>query len=509
MKRSTAVWKLVGSSGLLLALVLVVPLIVLPGAVMDSLREARKADLLQTGVLLAAGLDATLGADHAVGERLARAAVDDTELRSVTLWDARGEAVLSHGIAQQLTPSTQRPDQSVRIDGELAIIEVALGSTQHADWRLLATAPADGLAIQRFGEMSHRLPPRAGVMVLLWMVLISLVGGRVQRRLSALREAAEPLSEGTLNRAPLRDPRGDEIGAVADSLDSLQAQQRALLSFLERVADGDLAATLDLPGPLASAANRMAATQRQLVGDLHDTAVRLNTAAQQLGATARHQDGSAAEQSTALEETRRSAQSLLAATTEIGQHAGRVLELAEQTQTNSHTVAGQIGGVSSQAAQIAEIMELIKDISTRSDVLALNAALEGSRAGEAGRGFTHIARQMKNLAESVMESLRTIDELWRAISQATTASVLATEEATKLATTTTESARRISLILRQQRSGTEQVAQAVGQATRLAGGFVQGSREIVQATEDLTALADRLERQVLRFRLEQKGSRPQ
>lgn len=136
--------------------------------------------------------------------------------------------------------------------------------------------------------------------------------------------------------------------------------------------------------------------------------------------------------------------------------AQSMLENAESTQRNNQIITERIGELVSRSQRIAEILEVIKDIANKSELLALNAALEGTKAGEAGRGFSLVANQMQRLAENVMGSVRDIKQLTVAIREATNASVLATEEGTKLTADTTRSAREIAHIVHEQQGGSVQ-----------------------------------------------------
>ena len=81
--------------------------------------------------------------------------------------------------------------------------------------------------------------------------------------------------------------------------------------------------------------------------------------------------------------------------------------------------------------QIGKIVEFINGIADKSDLLALNAELEGTKAGDVGRGFSLVAAEMRRLAESVIESTREIERLIEEIRDATNAAVMATEAGVK------------------------------------------------------------------------------
>ncbi|MGC4113811.1 MAG: methyl-accepting chemotaxis protein [Myxococcales bacterium] len=132
-------------------------------------------------------------------------------------------------------------------------------------------------------------------------------------------------------------------------------------------------------------------------------------------------------------------------------------------------------------------------------MLALNAALEGTKAGEAGRGFSLVATQMQKLAENVMGSVRDIKELAATITQATQASVLATEESTKLAADTTQSARQIAQVIGQQQNGTEQVTLAMNEVSKIAQDTTEASVASVHCSQSLIALSETLQSLVNRI----------
>ena len=304
------------------------------------------------------------------------------------------------------------------------------------------------------------------VIAVVGLLIGGLLGGQIASRLSSIVEETERIASGDLSRAKLPEDSNDEIGRLARSF------------------------------------NRMVASQRELVRQIADTALQLNTAAEEFLATAQQQERGATEQSSAVEETRRTLESLLDSGREIANAAQGVLNNAERTQTNSTVMADRIAELSKQVERISEILEVIKGIASKSELLALNAALEGTKAGEAGRGFSLVASQMQKLAENVMSAVRDIRDLTVGIRDATQSSVLATEESTKLTSDTTRSARQIALIIQQQQSGTEQVAAAMDEVTLIAQQTAAASKQIVASSTDMLDLCEQLQSLVNRFSVE-------
>jgi methyl-accepting chemotaxis protein len=295
-------------------------------------------------------------------------------------------------------------------------------------------------------------------------VMIGLgYGATLGRRLGRIAHETERIAEGDLSRPTLRDERNDEVGRMARAFD------------------------------------RMVGSQRELVRQIHETVLQLNSTAGEFLSTAQEQERGSTEQSSAVEETNRTLNSLLGSAREIAQAAQGVTRNAERTQDNTTTMAARIGELSRQVERITEILELIKGIASKSEILALNAALEGTKAGEAGRGFSLVASQMQRLAENVMEAVRDIRNLTDTIREATQGSVIATEESIKLSNDTTRSARQIALIIEQQQSATEQVAAAMSDVAHVATQTASASKEIVASTQDVLQLCERLTALVGRF----------
>jgi methyl-accepting chemotaxis protein len=151
----------------------------------------------------------------------------------------------------------------------------------------------------------------------------------------------------------------------------------------------------------------------------------------------------------------------------------------------SRTVAGRISELNAQALKITDVSDVIRGIADKSDILALNASLEGSRAGDAGRGFALVGSEMRRLAETVMGAVTQIKRLANEIREVSQAAVLATEEGQKLAAETTLTSRQITLITSQQRTATEQVTQSVNEIQQFTRQAVNGAKQSRAAAADL------------------------
>ena len=131
-------------------------------------------------------------------------------------------------------------------------------------------------------------------------------------------------------------------------------------------------------------------------------------------------------------------------------------------------------------------------LADRSDILALNAALQGSRAGEAGRGFVLVAEEMRRLAESVVAFVVQIQDLVKRVEAARETTAQATLAGVSLAGETRNSAERIRLTSRQQKGGTEAVTQSMDAVTELITHSKAGAEECARALEELGRRASEL-----------------
>jgi methyl-accepting chemotaxis protein len=222
---------------------------------------------------------------------------------------------------------------------------------------------------------------------------------------------------------------------------------------------------------------------------LLDASRRLLVLSQELVAAARGQESAGAEHAAAIEETRRTMELVLGSAQDIAQSSSMVLGNAERTVQGNRDVAQRIRELNTHAEKVAEVLATIMQVADRTDLLALNAALEGTKAGEAGRGFALVAAEMRRLAESVMESVAVIRKLMNDVRSASQSAVQAGHEGIALSEQTTRSAGDIALVTQKQRQATEEVGRSMDEMAGAVANTMANTRQTVRTAAVLAELA--------------------
>lgn len=336
------------------------------------------------------------------------------------------------------------------------------------------------------------------------------------------------------NLMPKRKSGATEIDRAVEGLISL-VRQGDLSRWDNTSSDPDLA-------PLLEGFGKVIETLRVFVREINEAALRLSSSANEVLAASTQHESSSTEQAAAIHETTATMEELKHASAQIAENAGAVARVAEETlgaarsgrgaigefiqamqqiRADGVAVADSIAKLSKRVERIGTVVEVIDEIADRSDLLALNAALEGSRAGEAGKGFSIVAAEMRRLAENVLESTKEIKNLITEIREATAAaagaadaSKTATESGEKLGAVaatavegilagvqeTSDAARVINLATQQQRTATEQVVASMAEIEDVTRQTTQASKQATSAAAELTQLAGRLAELVKRFK---------
>ena len=328
----------------------------------------------------------------------------------------------------------------------------------------------------------------------------------------------------------------------------------AMVRVLRQVSTGDLQAravvdTRDEFSMIGDTVNQMISSLRDIVSSVRQATVQVNDASEEILATARKQERAVGEQVSGLEEISQTMNALTSTARAIAENTHGV---TRDSQTMSEEVKlGQIALNASkdsvahiveqntiivdrihrlyeQSESIVAIIDIIDNISDRLDLLALNAALEGARAGEVGKGFSLVAAEMRRLAENVSESTQeiksTIQKIHALVRVALEASQTGTDrtqvgsvEMQKtfdimskifgLIDKTAASTQEITVITQQQLASSQHISKAMREMASIATEGVVASRDVSRRAADLAGMSSTLQSQVSVFQMDTKGWR--
>jgi twitching motility protein PilJ len=420
-----------------------------------------------------------------------------------------------------------------------------------------------------FGAPSGGTVILAGVLALgMATVLAWRLAASILSPVQELAAFSERLAAGD-SRARAEVHTSDELGYIAENLnravakvskaasnqeasDLLQRSITELLTIINQVARGDLTlrgkVTNDALGNVADSINYMLDNFMKVLERVRKAAMEVTTcsnnilvAADEMQAGATQQDQEITNTSSAVEELTVSMKQVSNNAEASAEAARRALDAAEQgnravrdtlegmqrIRASVQATAKKIKSLGDRSLEISEIINVINDITEQTNLLALNAAIEAARAGEAGRGFAVVADEVRKLAEHSRSATKDIAALIKAIQAETNEAVVVMEEGTKeveggatladqagraldaissVVRQSAELVQEISLASKQQVRGTEGVAHAMQIISNITRQTSQGTRGTVATVSQLVKLSDQLNEALAQFRSQSRSS---
>ena len=384
-----------------------------------------------------------------------------------------------------------------------------------------------------------------GIGIVLVIFLASMISRLISHPLSLATEIAERLGQGDTT-IPIHTDRKDEVGELLLTLEKLRANSDHEAQVAARIADGDLTVEItplsekDILGKALSAMVQRLRTQtREMIEGINVLAAataELSSTMVQIGAGARETASAVNETASTLVEVKQASQLSNQKAKTISDNTQQTLRVShdgvdaisksiqsmENIREQMRGIAESIIKLSEQSQAIGEIVTSVNDLAEQSNILAVNAAIEAAKAGEYGKGFTVVAKEIRNHAEQSKQATSKVRSILIDTQKATASAVMVAERGTKLAedgaqlssqsgkaiqtvmhgiNETAESMVQIAASAKEQVVGLDQVTTAIQHIKLASEQNVESIHQVELTAQNLKELGTRLQRFVERYKL--------
>jgi methyl-accepting chemotaxis protein len=314
-----------------------------------------------------------------------------------------------------------------------------------------------------------------------------LIGRGITRPVRAMTDAMTRLAGGDVGvEIPARE-NTDEIGEMAKAVqafkDNMIETERLRAEREEQTRRGEE----QQRQAMLAMADGFEMAVGDIVRDVNSQATQLQAAAQSMSATAEETErqstavAAASEQaSTNVQTVASAAEELSSSIAEIGRQVASSSDITARAVEDTRRTNEQIQGLAEAAQSIGDVIKLISDIASQTDLLALNATIEAARAGDAGKGFAVVAAEVKSLANQTAKATEEIRGKIAEMQVATSRSVDAVQEIGQTIARINEIATTIASAVEEQGAATQEIARNVQQAS---AGTTEVSTNIVGVTK--------------------------
>lgn len=374
------------------------------------------------------------------------------------------------------------------------------------------------------------------------VILVAVFSARVTvKPVQELIRVSRHVGEGKLDQEAKMQSH-DEIGILINVFNEMIRNMRLLAEQAMVISRGDLTSNVKVKGELAEAFNLMVDNLRSLIRRCQESIARISSVSVEMMASFEEQSSGTAELAASVGEITATIEELSSSAKQVAANAESVAKIAEDSEfagrqgmesvSSSIQImqkvkevtkenACKILSLSEKSQKIGDVLGIIKDIAGETHLLALNASIEASAAGEFGKRFGVVASEVRRLAERTKTSAEEIKGVVSEIQLSTNAAVLFTEQGVKnveqgvevvqkvgqsiesmlgLVEKTTDASRQIVMATHQQRSATEQVAGTMREISEVVKQTAAGLKQTTATVTELNKMADDFKEVVKKFK---------
>jgi methyl-accepting chemotaxis protein len=315
-----------------------------------------------------------------------------------------------------------------------------------------------------------------------------VITGSVVRPLGQMTGVMESLAADNLDVVVPSTDRTDEIGLMAKAVQHFKEQliQGRTLEAQAR-ADQERELARGRTRELLTAdfdvmIRRVIAKVDNTVQSVHSTSTSLHSAAAQTSQQSQAVAAAAEQASANIQTVATAAEELGASTQEISRRVQDSTRITLEAVDGVRAADRTIEGLSEASGKIGEIVSLINDIASRTNLLALNATIEAARAGEAGKGFAVVAGEVKSLANQTALATAEIDKQIGGIQGTTRDAVEAIKAVGQAISQVDEVVSSIAAAVEEQNAATQEIVRNVQEAA-------DGNQHVTQNISDVSKAA--------------------
>ena len=367
---------------------------------------------------------------------------------------ANGSVLLTY---EYMKPGEQKPIRKIGYAVAVPGFDMYLGTGAYLD------------------DIDEKLRPIAWLLgfAILGIAVISgsiawLIGRSISKPLGQLGARMQELAEGKLDGEIPGAGRGDEIGAMAATVQIFKDNAVRIRGLEQKEAETQAHAAAERRATMENIAGDFERSVTGIVRSVSTAAAGMQATAQSMTATASDASARAANVSAASESSSNNvgtvasaAEELSSSVSEISRQVARSSEIASKAVSDAERTNATVGALSTGAEKIGEVVKLIHSIAAQTNLLALNATIEAARAGESGKGFAVVASEVKALANQTAKATEEISSQVAAMQASTTEAVASIGSISETISQMSEITASISTSIDQQGDATREIARNI------------------------------------------------